>query len=84
MCEVTTQHGTEFQFELELEALKIQCENYEEEIRLILEQVPTVDDDLRRERKLIEVTEENVFLRNCLTKAEKRLARRKVSCFDSV
>ncbi|BBN13499.1 centromeric protein E [Marchantia polymorpha subsp. ruderalis] len=77
MCEVTTQHGTEFQFELELEALKIQCENYEEEIRLILEQVPTVDDDLRRERKLIEVTEENVFLRNCLTKAEKRLSRRK-------
>ncbi|KAG6541579.1 hypothetical protein Mapa_017033 [Marchantia paleacea] len=77
ICEVTTQHGTEFQFELELEALKIQCENYEEEIRLILEQVPTPDDDLRRERKLIEVTEENVFLRNCLKKAEKRLARRK-------
>ncbi|KAL3691446.1 hypothetical protein R1sor_005097 [Riccia sorocarpa] len=74
ICEVTSEQGVDYNFELELEALKIRCENYEEEIRLIMEQVPTPDDDLRRDRLLADVRNENLYLRNCLVKANKRLA----------
>ncbi|KAL2622600.1 hypothetical protein R1flu_002805 [Riccia fluitans] len=74
ICEVTSQKGVDFDFESELEALKIRCEHYEEEIRLIMEQVPTPDDELRRERQLAEVMEENLSLRDRLIKANQRLA----------
>ena len=63
---------------LELQALRDECEVQKEEIRQLMEQVMTPDDVLERESLFRETVERNNFLENCLKKAERRLIRAKV------
>lgn len=64
--------------DLELQALRDQCEMQKEEIRQLMEQVMTPDDELERESHFRETMERNNFLENCLKKAERRFIRVKV------
>lgn len=64
--------------DLELQALRVECETQKEEIRQLMEQVMTPDDELERESLFRETIERNHFLEICLKKAEKRLIRAKV------
>ncbi|CAM6086375.1 unnamed protein product [Calypogeia fissa] len=65
------------QMQLELQAYKDKCQNYEEEMRLVIEQFPSSAENLQRERQLVEVMEENQFLQDCLAKAKKHVLRSK-------
>lgn len=64
--------------DLELQALRVECETQKEEIRQLMEQVMTPDDELERESLFRDTMERNNFLENCLKKAERRLIRAKV------
>lgn len=71
------------QMQLELQAYKDKCKTYEEEIRLVLQEFPSSGEDLQKQRRLMEVIEENQFLQACLAKAKKHVLRSKVKLTEN-